>query len=649
MKIGFSTSHAFDATEAFIAWTAEQLRDVPYDRFEVCHEQIGENGLGAIDDYIRYTVLEKLNPTKLYAPEALDGLRRVFGRLKDAGKEIAFWSHELAAPRVILQHYPELATPRGDLNLSHPLLSEWLKEKYRAFFTAAPEVDVIVLSMTEVTWAVSHRFDNAWSRKDCIQWLIGTINAVCVEQNRSLCVRPFSAIKADYKATLAALDELPNDIEVMVKSDPFDWDPFLPINPAIDTYAPERLIVEFDLGSEYFGRGLLPVVYPDYLRERIDYARERGVKGLTGRLDRRGVSALDREGRLNVTYFSNYAADAAVDTNALLQEQVAQCYQTTDSAALLACFCEAFDVVCKTLYVDGHCLWHGLFGTLDWAQRCVIFEVLCPGQSLAHCADEWHVLADKTSPTIEAVRTEKREAAAKAIALNATIKKLAPNEPGLLARAENLEVIAVLYRDSVIAMQEYLICLHDEDTAPFIRATATLRGTATRADVFPHTSGIPLTTAQVLCFVDDLTEAFDAERVTIAEQQSLALDDNEECIDFVCAGYPGEGHCLSKFTHGSKAIRSEDGRRFRVIKRHVAYTVATRSGTCRLQMQVRGSGKATVSAEGRTLAEQEWNDHDEWQSLGLVFTAPGEKVTVRFTKTSGQAAQIGVLRSITSI
>ncbi|MHC4873947.1 MAG: hypothetical protein ACYTFY_19025, partial [Planctomycetota bacterium] len=280
-------------------------------------------------------------------------MRRVFGKLKEQNKEIAFWSHELAAPGKIIELCPELSTGRGDIDLTHPLLTEWVQDKYRAFFKAAPEVDVIVLTMTEVEFPVMHRFDSPLSPAECIEWLCRTIHSVCEEEGKTLSVRPFSAITADYEAAREALLNLPNSIEIMLKSDPFDWDPFLPINPALKTYDPKRLTVEFDLGSEYFGRGMLPVVHPEYLQERIDYVRQLGVSGVTGRVDRRGISALNREGRLNVAYFSACTVDPDLDAAEFLNAETNTQYKCSDSEALLKELCDSFTVVCKTLYVDG--------------------------------------------------------------------------------------------------------------------------------------------------------------------------------------------------------------------------------------------------------------------------------------------------------
>ena len=249
MQLGFSTSHMYPISEEFLRWTAEQLEPFDYFRFEICHERTEQLATGGVDDFIQYKVLDKLNDHKQYRREVVEGMRRVLGLLKEQGKQNVIWSHELGAPKEILQLYPELATARGDLNLAHPLVGEWLNSNYDEFFAAVPEMDGIVLTMTEVNFAVAHRFDQQWSQAQCIKWLIETLHTACRRNGKVLIVRAFSAIVADYLATKQALEQLPDDIEIMLKTDPFDWDPFLPINPALETYQASRITAEFDLGG----------------------------------------------------------------------------------------------------------------------------------------------------------------------------------------------------------------------------------------------------------------------------------------------------------------------------------------------------------------------------------------------------------------
>jgi catechol 2,3-dioxygenase-like lactoylglutathione lyase family enzyme len=636
MDIGFSAAHGPSDIEK-VLWTLEQVQSIDYFRFELC------NGRG-VDRYIPYPVLPRLNAFKRpHGPEAA-GLRRIMGRAREQGRQTALWVHDLIAPRELLDVYPELRTPHGDVNVTHPLLAEFVTAKYDAFFTAFPEVDAVTLTMTEVIFPVAHRFDCPWTPDECIGWLIGLVHAACRRHKRTLIVRPFSAIRADYEATRKALARLPDDIEIMDKSDPFDWDPHLPINPELATWPAERLTVEFDLLGEYFGRGTLPVIYPDYLRARIDHARALGVRRLVGRLDRWGRSALDREARLNVRFFHAYAKDPAIDREELLACAAASCYRTRDPDRLVQALCDGFEVVRKLFYTDGHLLFHETFTALRQAQNGVLFETLRPGQPLDHCREEWHILSDRVTPSVADARREKDEALALARDVLARIKDLAPDEPQLRAHAEDMVLLARLFRAALAAAQEYLLHVRDAGQAPtpFHDACDALDAVladirATRADNW--LTNIPRVAS---AFTAELRAAFPLERAVYQDLPGLSPQERARVEDVLAAGYPAEGHRISKYTHGAAA--QFDGRHFwRTVSRHLAYTLACTRGPRRLRFEAAGIGRLTLSAGGVLLHSSEWTGGDPWSLRSVDFTAPGTSVDMRIDRIAAEQPEIGLV------
>ncbi len=636
-KIGLSASHGVTFNEKFVDWTLDQIAGFPFDRFELCTE-----GQGPERAYL-YRVLPKLNDFKEYRPTMAEELRRVFGKAKAQGRETVLWTHELCAPKEVLSAYPELRTRRGDLNLAHPLMTEFLTHKYDLLFDAVPEIDGVVLTMTEVAFPVAHRFDNAWSSEECIHWLIRTVHDACKRRGRKMILRPFSAIVADYEATRRALARLPEDIEIMDKSDPFDWDPFLPLNPELSTYPPERLTVEFDVGAEYFGRGAFPLTFNSYVRERLDLARRLGAPRVIGRLDRRGVSSLDRDARISVEFFLAYAADPSVKAEDFSRRRAAQMYRTKDPAELAALLERSFEAVKKIFYVDGQLLFHNTFGTLTHGQRNVIFETLRPGQPMDHCAGEWPILADRSTPSVEAARREKDEAVALAVDIRRRLAAVAPEEPGLQERAENLERIARLYRAACAAVQEYILNVRRPGPAPaFEAACAALEAEVEalrRARGDDWLAGVPGTAR---AFASELRRVFALEQAVGQELPGLLASDRTRLEDFVAAGYPAEGHRLSKFTHGSGTEHGPD-RCVRRVGQHVRYTLSSPPGAKRLRVECAGSGRLRVTAGGRTLADREWDRGADWGFEETAFVSPGDTLDVRFDRVSGDTPEIRMI------
>ena len=633
-KIGLSSCHGFTFNHDFVDWTVDQIAGLPFDRFELCTE-----GMGPERAY-EYRVLPKLNAFKEFRPELAAELRHVLGKAKARGREAVVWTHELCTPKEILTVYPELRTPRGDLNLAHPLMTEFLTHKYDLLFDTVPEIDGIVLTVTEVAFPVAHRFDNVWAPDECLHWLFRTVYEACKRRGRKLIVRPFSAIVPDYEAARRALDRLPADIEVMDKSDPFDWDPFLPLNPELTTYPVERLTVEFDLGAEYFGRGAFPLTFNAYVKERLDLARQLGAPRVIGRLDRRGVSSLDREARISVEFFLAYAADPGIDPAAFAAKRAAELYKSYDPAELARLFEQSFEVVKKLFYVDGQLLFHATFGTLTHGQRNVIFETLRPNQPLAHCAGEWPILADRATPSVAAARREKEEAVALAEHIRARLAAIAPEEPALQEHAENLVLLARLYRATCAAVQEYILNVRNAGPAPAFQAACDALDA--EVDALQRARGpewlgnVPKTAAE---FASEIRRVFGLEQKVYQELPGLSRAERARLEDCVAAGYPAEGHRLSKFTHGSGTEHGET-RCTRKVGIHVQYTLAATPGPRTLRVECAGSGRLRVISGTRTLVDREWSRGAEWGTEEVAFENPGTALDVRFDRVSGDTPMI---------
>lgn len=627
-KIGLSSCHGYTFNHDFVNWTVDQIAELPFDRFELCTE-----GMGPERAY-QYRVLPKLNAFKEFRPEMAGELRRVLGKAKSRGREIVVWTHELCAPKEIVTVYPELRTRRGDLNLAHPLMTEFLAHKYDMLFDTVPEIDGIVLTVTEVAFPVAHRFDNEWAPDECLHWLFKTVYEACKRRGRKLIVRPFSAIVPDYEAARRALDRLPADIEVMDKSDPFDWDPFLPLNPELTTYPVERLTVEFDVGAEYFGRGAFPLTFNAYVQERLDLARRLGAPRVIGRLDRRGLSSLDREARISVEFFLAYAADPTIDPRAFATRRAAELYKSSDPAELAALFEESFEVVKKLFYVDGQLLFHTTFGTLTHGQQNVMFETLRPNQPMDHCSGEWSALADRTTPSVAAARREKEEAVAQAERIRARLAAIAPQEPTVQEHAENLVLMTRLYRVTCAAVQEYILNVHKPGPAPAFQAACDAFDAEVaalqRARGPEWLGNVPKAAAE---FATEIRRVFGLEQKVYQDLPGLTPAERARMEDCVAAGYPGEGHRLSKFTHGSRTEHGET-RCVRKIGMHVRYTLAATPGPKLLRVECAGNGRLRVTSGDRTLVDREWSRGGEWGMEEIAFENPGSAFDVRFDRVS---------------
>jgi hypothetical protein len=92
-------------------------------------------------------------------------------------------------------------------------------------------------------------------------------------------------------------------------------------------------VIEFDPGAEYYGKGHVPYLYPEYIHFRLDYARNRNAAGYVARIEReqgsrptrnpsaiRGISPRSGYNEINLYAFKRFSEDPIVTPDQVWQE-----------------------------------------------------------------------------------------------------------------------------------------------------------------------------------------------------------------------------------------------------------------------------------------------------------------------------------------
>lgn len=59
------------------------------------------------------------------------------------------WNHELEVPEQFKEIYPEIHNEYGDVEITHPIIKDFLENKLADFFAAYPKMDGIILTLPE--------------------------------------------------------------------------------------------------------------------------------------------------------------------------------------------------------------------------------------------------------------------------------------------------------------------------------------------------------------------------------------------------------------------------------------------------------------------------------------------------------------------
>ncbi|WNR45294.1 HAD family hydrolase [Paenibacillus roseipurpureus] len=274
--------------------------------------------------------------------ERLERVRDAVRMFRASGLDVWCWTHEVSKP-------PEVCIGRdGRLQLEHPALWAYLEQKYEEVLVELlPGLRGLVLTFAETQFEVykEHKVSSLYTGEDAREYktgkLVDALNGICRKHGVRLAIRDFVYRQPEIDSMLKAIAAADDEVEVMSKCVPHDWQPYYPDNPVIGRTGRKRQWVEFDLGHEYEMQTALPFAEPDLLWRRIRDARTAGVETFCLRLDRYdgnvGSSAIYKPwGRLELLVFSQCAARPGISWREIVAEWEATQFPGAGEVVMLA-------------------------------------------------------------------------------------------------------------------------------------------------------------------------------------------------------------------------------------------------------------------------------------------------------------------------
>ncbi len=555
----------------------------------------------AIDLFLRFADQPVLQGAVDAARVAqLEGvLERLSAHCREAGLRLGLWHHELWGPADLLERMPALRAADGLVDLAAPALYQFVTAKVREFFGRFPHVDELVLTLTETHIPVFRRPFCDLPGAQRVRRVLEAVLAATEPAGKLLVVRPFSAVRQDELDVRQALTELTGRrLAVMYKTEPFDWNPFLPHEELIGSLPQFEVRAETDCGAEYYGQSMLPCQYVGHVGQRLEAARQRGAQVFVLRVDRdpRHPAMGHPVNEANLLVPTRWLRDPQTP----LLEHLAQWHQQRYGAlapALLKLLPRTFDVICQALYIDQQSISHHRFPRFDHLKHIQVFHLLEENVPLTHMARHWSMLSARTTRTHEWVLTEKDQALTLARDLEAAARLIdAPAEIQTeLAKLTALaRACAQLLRVLISHVRE-MWGLEPALTEPFAREAAALRAQADQLEQAQGANFMGEMPAEIRGIAAGL-EAERAVEIPLRQQWTAQAD----VTDYVLCGFAAEGHRLSKMLH-SGATPQHGGRPVRQTgvgpEQDVVYTLQRGSAT-KLEVEVADAAPGMVEVAG---------------------------------------------------
>ena len=269
--------------------------------------------------------------------------------------EVLLWDHSLYD----IDYYPERfrTGTGGTIDLDNPEFWEWLKDDYRQMLDRVSEADGLVLTFIETGAYAEKQFSKKMkSPEEKLAAVVNAISDVLIgERKKKLYIRTFAYSEEEYKGTTGCIEYLKYDeVTLMMKETPHDFFLTHPDNHYIQKMN-RPVIVEFDLGNEYSGQGVVANTWPEHVMKRWNsYIHCPNVTGYVARTDRYGnTSIVNTANAIQLYALKRMTEDPKISVDRVYDEFIESEYGKAALLPVKKAFQKAFDIVTSVFYTLG--------------------------------------------------------------------------------------------------------------------------------------------------------------------------------------------------------------------------------------------------------------------------------------------------------
>lgn len=414
-EITWSLMHPTQLDAQYMRRVVEMSRHYDMDSFELCGAFAsvlgGINGLATLDPY---PTAAKLRDRKAIIGQQ-ENLRKIVALAHSVGKELYLWHREIMMPKGMLDDVPDMLDERGEFNLLGKGFQDFLKYKIANAFEVVPELDGVVLTLTEADYSVIHNScPDIYPPDQVVEEIVSIFAEEHLKRGKRFILRSFGSIASDYEDILRgarkAAEKYHFDIETKIT--PYDFSPFLPTNPFLKKQPNTSLSAECDCLGEFLGAGYLPSANVQNIERYIKEGKSAGVSRYAIRLDRIGNSIFDCH-EINLYAYHRMIRDDRADSETVYREYAAKHWSNCQNE-MIDLAKRGLEAVKKCNFIAGNVTFHKfpIQPDFKWVVAGGILSVFPNNVSLKQMRGCWGILSNNASPGRANIREEKRQALA---------------------------------------------------------------------------------------------------------------------------------------------------------------------------------------------------------------------------------------------
>ena len=519
---------------------------------------------GNVDGMIFYKKYAQFNGYKDvdYVNHSIKVVNEALEKSHAAGIETYMWHHELDIPDGFTAAYPEMLNEYGDVEVSHPILRDFVENKLKDFFETYPLMDGIIITYFETKVPLLRLKNQKLSKTERMKYVTQILYDTCKSFGKKLIVRTDATTEEDYITLLGVYEDVSTEMMTMNKWTQFDWSLTLPPNMFIRNVAKNPRIIETDIFGEYFGKGRLPLMLKDHILENFKHCEQYSPCGYVSRIDRSGFYPWGEVNEVNLVIMhalmSGEDLDDAID--AFFEERYGQTANTVKSLME-----KTEDVVRRILFLNGYYFNElSRFPTLNHSKNHFYFEMMREDYNIA--SNEWFIPKGwergniaKVFDEIEGARRDAFALLQKVIALKNEIAEEAYTD--LYIKFRNLDLCARIWCELVNVFFSYARYIDTNAKEYYEKLTDALVALEELEAL-----GKELLGDKFHCIIGDrfdgkvnnrdmISEFIQEVKTSLNYEERLSRKLNaENLVDYVICGGACEGHKLQKEVNFSDTL-----------------------------------------------------------------------------------------------
>ena len=345
-----------------------------------------------VDGMIFYKKYSEFNYEKDadYVNYCIDVVNEALEKSNKAGIKTYMWHHELDVPSDFMARYPEILNDYGDVEITHPLIKDFLENKLKDFYETYPLMDGLVITFYETKIPLLRLKNQKLGQQERMEYVTNILYETSKSMGKELVVRTDATLEEDYKVLLDTYEKVSTDMMIMDKWTQYDWSLSLPSNQFIKNVTKSPLLIETDIFGEYFGKGRLPLMLKKHIKENFDFCEQFNPIGYCSRIDRGGQDCFGQVNEVNL-YIMKACLDGS-DVDSVVKDFFRGRYGESGDK-VLSIMEKTEDVVRKTIFAGNYYYSElSLFPTLNHCKNHFYFEQMKTDGNVA--SDEWFVPKD---------------------------------------------------------------------------------------------------------------------------------------------------------------------------------------------------------------------------------------------------------------